>query len=274
RPLEDLDSEDVVMSFWNPVDLFRQNIRQNIVQLFNIASYNESLFGKLLSHFRKYKKLLPKELRENLKLFYIIPNSVPESEILPPRILHASKIINPNQAALIASWIDHKDGSTYYLPKEIPYSFKLLLRGSRDGFSVEDFRKRCFNQGATVIIIKTKMQSTATPSTSSFQRQTRTGQIIIGGYNPESWLGTNKFVSSTESFIFSLCSDTKTQIVSRATTCRAISDDNDLNIGFGCGDLSIFKKSCRKNDYMYEILDRTEFTMNEIEVFQVVKKED
>ncbi|CAG8687287.1 18902_t:CDS:2, partial [Racocetra persica] len=194
---------------------------------------------------RKYKKLLPKELRENLKLYFIIPQSIPRTAILPSRIPKytlESTIIDSKRTALIASWIDRKEDSIYYQAEENPYKFKLLLRGSRDGFLVEE-----------------------------------TGQIIMGGYNPRSWTGTNKFITSTESFIFSLCSESQSQIttLSRAVVPQfAISDDDSQFIGFGNGDLYIFKNSCQKRDYMYSILDRPKFSIDEIEVFQVVKKED
>ncbi|CAG8669763.1 24605_t:CDS:2 [Dentiscutata erythropus] len=269
---------------WNSMDWFRQNI----VQVFNTVSCNGTLFGKLLTHYleptnwsqeenQELEKILRRKLRENLKLFFIIPKSIPKTAILParvPKYILESTIIDSKRAALIASWIDRKEDPEYYLPKENPYYFKLLLRGSRDGFFVEDFRKRCFNQGATVILIQTEIQSTATPSatTSSFNGQTRTGQIVMGGYNPKSWSGTNKFSSSTESFIFSLCSDSQSQITTLSRVVAhhfAISDDDSQFIGFGNGDLYIFKNSCQKRDYMYAILDRTKFSMDEIESVEV-----
>ncbi|RIB27672.1 hypothetical protein C2G38_2239977 [Gigaspora rosea] len=37
---------------------------------------------------------------------------------------------------------------------EIPYEFKLLFRGSRDGFSGKDFHKLCDNIPGTVVIVK------------------------------------------------------------------------------------------------------------------------
>ncbi|CAG8451144.1 4837_t:CDS:2 [Acaulospora morrowiae] len=219
---------------------------------------------------RPYKKLLPKELRENLKLFFIIPNSIPKSSFLPPRIPKLaldSTIIDTKRAALLCSWVDHREGTSLYLPHENPYNLKLLLRGTRDGFSVEDFKKRCFNQGPTLVVIQSGSSNSSTGLT-------RSGQIIIGGYNPSSWSGSNKFTHSTESFIFSLCSDAQSHITTLSRVIvenDAISDDDSQFIGFGHGDLYIFKGSCQKRDYMYGILDKTKFTMDELEVFQVVK---
>ncbi|RHZ70867.1 hypothetical protein Glove_265g5 [Diversispora epigaea] len=215
---------------------------------------------------RPYKKLLPKELREDLKLHFIIPNSIPKTSIRPariPKFTLDSNILDRKHAALICSWIDRKEDTAIYLPNENPYNLKLLLRGTRDGFLVEDFRKRCFNQGPTLIVI----QSGSTSSSKS-------GQAIIGGYNSSSWTGSNKFTHSTESFIFSLRNDSHSYIstLSRIVAENdAISDDDSHFIGFGHGDLYIFKGSCQKKDYMYGILDKNKFSMDELEVFQVVK---
>ncbi|CAG8458647.1 4198_t:CDS:2 [Acaulospora colombiana] len=222
---------------------------------------------------RPFKKLLPKELRENLKLFFIIPNSIPKTSFLPPRIPKLaldSNIIDTKRAALLCSWIDRREGPSVYLPHENPYHLKLLLRGTRDGFLVENFRNRCFNRGPTLVIIQSSSSNSSTGLT-------RSGQIIIGGYNPSSWSGSNKFTHSTESFIFSLCSDAQSHITTLSRIVvenDAISDDDSQFIGFGHGDLYIFKGSCQKRDYMYGILDKTKFSMEELEVFQVVKDSD
>ncbi|CAG8592041.1 1087_t:CDS:2, partial [Diversispora eburnea] len=177
-----------------------------------------------------------------------------------PKFVLDSNILDRKHTALICSWIDRKEDTAIYLPNENPYNLKLLLRGTRDGFLVEDFRKRCFNQGPTLIVIQTS--------------SSKSGKAIIGGYNSSSWTGSNKFTHSAESFIFSLRNDSHSYIstLSRIVTENdAISDDDSHFIGFGHGDLYIFKGSCQKKDYMYGILDKNKFSMDELEVFQVVK---
>ncbi|CAG8494981.1 12508_t:CDS:2 [Acaulospora colombiana] len=107
---------------------------------------------------RPYKKLLPHDLKENLKLYYMVPKSEPDLEILPPRKsarLPDSIIITAQHAALISSWIDRRETSNEPLEfGGIPYEFKLIARGSRDGFSRQTFKNRCDKQGPTVVVIK------------------------------------------------------------------------------------------------------------------------
>ncbi|CAG8501815.1 15688_t:CDS:2 [Racocetra persica] len=112
-----------------------------------------------------------------------------------------SNIINISHAALIASWIKHKPSVNsqvrtnlkFQKPSSIPYSFHLLYRASRDGFSAKAFHRyvdNCLN--STFIIIKLKLSSQ-----------------IIGGFTSKSWksppLNFPKIVNDHESFIFSLC---------------------------------------------------------------------
>ncbi|GBC22547.2 BTB/POZ domain-containing protein [Rhizophagus irregularis DAOM 181602=DAOM 197198] len=56
-------------------------------------------------------------------------------QILPPRFIFDSKIINATDVALIASWIDKKKGTPYYF-KDLPLKFNLIYRASRDCFRI------------------------------------------------------------------------------------------------------------------------------------------
>ncbi|PKK76726.1 hypothetical protein RhiirC2_862418 [Rhizophagus irregularis] len=64
-----------------------------------------------------------------------------------------SKLINSEQAALISSWIQGNN-DTEISNKWKVYGFKLLIRGSRDGFTSASFHKMCDNKGPTITIIK------------------------------------------------------------------------------------------------------------------------
>ncbi|KAF0431527.1 serine-enriched protein [Gigaspora margarita] len=112
-----------------------------------------------------------------------------------------STIISISHAALIASWIKHKPSVNsqvrtnlrFQKPSSIPYSFQLLYRASRDGFSSKAFHKcvdNCLNPTFTIIKLKLSSQ-------------------IIGGFTSKSWqsppLNLSKIVNDHESFIFSLC---------------------------------------------------------------------
>ncbi|RIB21000.1 hypothetical protein C2G38_2079435, partial [Gigaspora rosea] len=79
-----------------------------------------------------------------------------------------STVINEAHAAEIASWVDKKE-NTYSLTN-IPYEFKLLLRGTRDGFTADSFWKLRDKQRQLIVVMKVKGTDE-----------------ILGGYNPIGW---------------------------------------------------------------------------------------
>ncbi|CAG8702106.1 13677_t:CDS:2, partial [Gigaspora margarita] len=104
-----------------------------------------------------YKKLLSKQLKHELKTYYIT-GRLPTKNVIPPQRMGA---ITNNKSVLIcwkhfcqiASWIDEK--ITRYKPHEIPYTFDLLLRGSRDGLNdLNEFHQKCDNVGPTIVVIQ------------------------------------------------------------------------------------------------------------------------
>uniref|UniRef100_U9TT68 Kelch-like protein 17 n=1 Tax=Rhizophagus irregularis (strain DAOM 181602 / DAOM 197198 / MUCL 43194) TaxID=747089 RepID=U9TT68_RHIID len=78
-----------------------------------------------------------------------------------------SKIIMHQHVELISKWVD---GLEYEDKLENLYKFKLIFRGSRDGFMPEKFHEICNNKSHTVAIIKVK-----------------DSDEILGGYNPIIW---------------------------------------------------------------------------------------
>src|SRR5215468_1906534 len=102
-----------------------------------------------------YKKILPKDLyKDLLKTFLNLldPNSksIDKSR---PRITKEtklrtvdSKIITYQHAELILKWIDRLEITDKLTS---PYEFKLLFRGSRDGFFPHKFHEICDNQSCT-----------------------------------------------------------------------------------------------------------------------------
>ncbi|RIB06909.1 hypothetical protein C2G38_2147815 [Gigaspora rosea] len=108
----------------------------------------------------------------------LFPNKPISSVILPSRVILTkitprttepfSTIINEAHVAEISSWIDKKDNS--YTAANNPYDFKLLLRGTRDGFTSTSFWNLCDKQTNVVLVANVK----------------GTGEIL-GGYNPNGW---------------------------------------------------------------------------------------
>ncbi|RIA99537.1 hypothetical protein C1645_869917 [Glomus cerebriforme] len=136
--------------------------------------------------------ILPKRLKKNVRKYHLDPHVI-NIQILPPRISDPkritwrmeeairergrqfdSNIINFNDINRIAGWIDYRWEPYSY--QENPFEFKLLLRGSRDGFDVDTFHNLCDNKGATIIVVKVQGS-----------------RKIIGGYNPINW-GKGKII--------------------------------------------------------------------------------
>ncbi|CAG8607124.1 9498_t:CDS:2, partial [Racocetra persica] len=174
-----------------------------------------------------------------------------------------SKIgFNGLHAALIANWINHEDNEIPTTTSNITHKFKLLLRGSKDGRGVVTFHDLCDFKGATIVLIKIM----------------GTGELI-GGYNPNSWTSSDRYVRTTESFIFSLGNNTQdpsNYVLSRVKFAEfAIRDSSAVNTSIGFGnDLWWFEGKCMHFNYNKKILGtRQFFSMEDYEVFQVVKNE-
>ncbi|RGB40397.1 hypothetical protein C1646_739654 [Rhizophagus diaphanus] len=84
-----------------------------------------------------------------------------------------SNIITFKHAEIITKWIDNLEITDELTSS---YEFKLLISGSRDGFSPEKFHKICDNKARTLTIVKIKG-----------------GNEIIGGYNPVVWKSKSSY---------------------------------------------------------------------------------
>ncbi|RIB17217.1 hypothetical protein C2G38_2142697 [Gigaspora rosea] len=119
----------------------------------------------LYEYIQPYHPILEKNLWKDLVKKHLAPNRPISSVIFPPRMILKTKlphrstepfsnVINEAHAAEIVSWID-RNADTYSI-SNIPYEFKLLLRGSRDGFNPESFWNLCDKQKNLVIVIKVR----------------------------------------------------------------------------------------------------------------------
>ncbi|CAB4441502.1 unnamed protein product [Rhizophagus irregularis] len=144
------------------------------------------------------------------------------------------------------------------------YKFKLLLHGSRDGFTYKKFHEICDNQSRTVTIIKVKVS-----------------KEILGGYNPIEWKSDDSYGTTKDSFIFSFkrCNDIKSYILSRIKNEKvAILNSFDRGPSFGISDFILdgdFGK-CGNFTYEKQISETTDlfsdlFSVEEYEVFQITR---
>ncbi|GET03427.1 carbohydrate-binding module family 13 protein [Rhizophagus clarus] len=105
-----------------------------------------------------YKKVLPKELYEELLLSLLnSDNKKGESKPRIPRNIGSkdidSNIITSQHAEIISKWVNKLEVTDKLTS---PHEFKLLFRGSRDGFYSNKFHEICDLQSRTVAIAKVK----------------------------------------------------------------------------------------------------------------------
>ena len=225
----------------------------------------------------QFKNILPDGLDEEVLQYFSDPNPETSFNVLKPLRGYPfdSKIINANDAALIASWVDKKQGTPYHF-KELPFKFKLIYHASREGFDIMNFHKNCDNKGPTVVVIKVQ-----------------NSKDIIGGYNPLEWKMEddisiydsfyNHKCETLNSFIFSL-TNRRNPILSRIfgrSERNAIIWSKDKGPCFGLQDLWINSNSSgvcnsafgmsRWHSYKKKIINssREKFEI-EYEVFQII----
>ncbi|UZO08921.1 uncharacterized protein OCT59_029164 [Rhizophagus irregularis] len=234
-----------------------------------------------------FQIILKQQLYEELLNSYLNPNSKPSDNILLPRnrIINGiidSKIVNLNIASLISRCIDKIDiKSKYAYTRELylPFKFKLLLRGSRDGFSPKKFHKLCDNILSTVTFIKVKGT-----------------EEIIGGYNPSIWKSSSNIKSkfsewgkAKDSFIFSFKNkdNFKDPILSHVknidhallyhSECGPVFGNHDLNLHVNEDDDSkdYDRCWCEHECYDKKIRDTEDrFSIEDYEVFQILYRND
>jgi hypothetical protein len=240
---------------------------------FNNISSNDFYF-----EVRPYEKILPERMKEDLIRYHLTSSFPhPEYSLLSSRKgVIDSNLITTLNATTLVKFIIKKTDQNYYRFAEIPYEFRLLLRGSQDGFNHVVFQSKCIDKGPTIVVMRI-----------SGSRQ------IIGGYNPATWkinkgqnFGT-RFTNCTDSFIFSFNdAPEKNNIISPIRDYKnAIRYLSNGFTGpmFGDGDLVMtgenFKTDkscyCKKASYQENIIDSSEkFSVDEYEVFELVKKQE
>jgi hypothetical protein len=162
-------------------------LRDALQQFIPLIKFYNLTPNEFMDKVYPYKKILPKELRDKLiRDFIIQPNNKPEPKSITKEISSISidsKIITPQHAELISKWVDKLEITDKI--KNL-YEFKLILRGSRDGFSSRKFHEICDNRSHTITIIKAEDSNE-----------------ILGGYNPIIWKSDYSKGYTKDSFIFS-----------------------------------------------------------------------
>ncbi|RIB24647.1 hypothetical protein C2G38_2168066 [Gigaspora rosea] len=246
--------------------------------------YFQMSSDEFIDNVQPYQQILEKNLWKDITNKFMSPNRQVSSTILPPRVILTPKlpnrntdpfstVINEEHASEIASWVDRKADT--YPVKNNPYEFKLLLRGTRDGFTSDSFWKLSDKQTNLVVVMKVKGTDE-----------------ILGGYNPIGWDNNldYKYKHCNDSFIFSLKNGTiQTSILSRvinpnnAIFCVA-SCGPIFGGKLGSGDLVMCNncdqdRNCYNQKISYEKKIKipinndevTWFSLEEYEIFQINK---
>ncbi|PKY31551.1 hypothetical protein RhiirB3_449198, partial [Rhizophagus irregularis] len=260
---------------WSDDDFnIMENTLQHCMPLVRFFSLSSKEF---LQKVHPYKKLLKRQLYENLLSSHLDPDSEPTDNITLPRNIKMGEIIdskiinNLSIISIISRRIDKVDVNNNFIHLKQPYKFQLLLRGSRDGFTPKKFHELCDDIPCTVTFIKVKGTDE-----------------ILGGYNPIIWKfhDSGFWAKTKDSFIFSFKNNSvKDAIISNvenknhAVYHRSIhgphfGSDIFISSSTECKDYE--KSFCRK--YFYEKMIRdikfTEqhFLIEEYEVFQITNK--
>ncbi|CAG8492441.1 13360_t:CDS:2 [Ambispora gerdemannii] len=253
-------------STWSVVvfEVLKNNLKEFLPYIrFDLISRND-FHDKIIP----LRKIISRKITDQTLRYYLEDNQ----QYPPKTILDDSLVINHIHAATISKWIMGKNiNSTKSLKYESQFKhrftkrheFKLIYRGSRDGFSGNAYHRHCDNNGKNLVVAKIANSN-----------------IIVGGYNP---LDTNvldniyEYRYSTKSFLFTFGTTDVT------TPSRINSADNHFTAirstyngpCFGTRDL-YFNLNHRSGVYDSEIytgsiLDRHNFEIFELEVFKVLK---
>ncbi|GBC47930.2 hypothetical protein GLOIN_2v1762239 [Rhizophagus irregularis DAOM 181602=DAOM 197198] len=259
-----------------------ENTLKNCIPLIRFYSLSSKEFLHKVS---PYKKLLNHQLYNDLLNSYMDPDyeSSYDDNISLPRNIKTdmtidSKIVNLNIISIVSRWINKLDNNskfTYLRELYLPYEFKLLLRGSRDGFKPKEFHELCDHKNNTVTFLKIKGT-----------------EEIVGGYNPLTWDSVSGWIQTQYSFLFSFKSKSNlenaflsnVEDIDKAIVCH-------IGAGPCFGDLKIGSKIsldpsgslaaglnfnvvyCKQKYYEKKIRDSEDkFLIEDYEVFQIIKK--
>ncbi|CAB4438880.1 unnamed protein product [Rhizophagus irregularis] len=263
-------------TWWDSDFQRMKNTLQNCLPLIRFFSLSSD---ELVQKIRPYKKLLSGQLYEELINSYLNSNSKPNDNILLPRYRNIdgiidSSIVNLNIVSLVSRWIDKIDiNSKFSYTREfyLQYKFKLLLRGSRDGFTPRKFHKLCDDKLCTVTFIKVKGT-----------------EEIIGGYNPSVWKSDGYYSKTKDSFIFSFKNkdNFKDPILScvknydkaiyyESNTGPSFDKDLDIYVEDGYYNEKYNFIRCKQKSYEKKIRDTEDkFSIKDYEVFQILKRDE
>ncbi|XP_065837944.1 uncharacterized protein [Oscarella lobularis] len=131
-------------------------------------------------------------------IFYEPDNNLAKQELLLEakyyNVLHIVDQLDPpfsKESTILPYGSDFQTVLQSWLQEDGTYSvnWKLIYRGTRDGFSASSFHTFCDNKGRTITLIKS------------------VEDCIFGGYSDVSWTSRNGYIQSTNAFLFAFVSN-------------------------------------------------------------------
>ncbi|RHZ73623.1 hypothetical protein Glove_230g192 [Diversispora epigaea] len=117
-------------------------LKATLQQCLPLIRYFHIPNSDVVNKIKPYKKILDKQLWNDLRQYLMLPNQPVESIILPPRLVLKQEL----PARVIGP----------YSSRNNPYEFQLILRGSKDGFTPRTFWDICDGHANTIVVTKVK----------------------------------------------------------------------------------------------------------------------
>lgn len=177
-----------------------------------------------------------------------------------------SVTLNSKQAAILSNWIDggkNDDDLNLLLPKNNPYEFSLIYRGSLDGLNIKSFREKYKKlKCSTLLVIKLK-----------------NCDKIIGGYSNHFYYFSNNHLDESGSFLFNFDQNIKSYKKIDGLFKNLYNGLHDFNnqLVFGNGDLVIYFDNlsikCKQISYKERLLKQdSTYQVEDIELFRPIWK--
>ncbi|RGB41568.1 hypothetical protein C1646_739044 [Rhizophagus diaphanus] len=244
-----------------------EDLRETLDGLIQLIRFREISSDDFYEKIRPYKSIIPHDVYEDIMAHHLIGA---ETKIgmpsLPRRGFIDSVTLNSKQAAILSNWIDggkNDDDLNLLLPKNNPYEFSLIYRGSLDGLNIKSFREKYKKlKCSTLLVIKLK-----------------NCDKIIGGYSNHFYYFSNNHLDESGSFLFNFDQNIKSYKKIDGLFKNLYNGLHDFNnqIVFGNGDLVIhfdnLSIKCKQISYKERLLKQdSTYQVEDIELFRPIWK--
>uniref|UniRef100_U9T8Z0 Kelch-like protein 17 n=1 Tax=Rhizophagus irregularis (strain DAOM 181602 / DAOM 197198 / MUCL 43194) TaxID=747089 RepID=U9T8Z0_RHIID len=249
------------------IDKDIEDLRETLDGLIQLIRFREISSDDFYEKIRPYKSIIPYDVYEDIMAHHLIGA---ETKIgmpsLPRRGFIDSVTLNSKQAAILSNWIDggkNDDDLNLLLPKNNPYEFSLIYRGSLDGLNIKSFREKYKKlKCSTLLVIKLK-----------------NCDKIIGGYSNHFYYFSNNHLDESGSFLFNFDQNIKSYKKIDGLFKNLYNGLHDFNnqLVFGNGDLVIYFDNlsikCKQISYKERLLKQdSTYQVEDIELFRPIWK--